>query len=67
MTTEERNWQEHKQISDLLWEAFMKTTPNTKAREDAKNSYLGESKDFWGEESLGITQLQGRISSTTGH
>ena len=60
-------WQEHKVASDLLWGAFMDTEPNTKAREDAKNAYLDESKDFWGEEALGITQLQGRISSTTGH
>ena len=67
MTTPKRTWNEHKQSSDLLWEAYMKTAPNTRAREDAKNAYLDESNDFWGEESLGITQLQGRISSTTGH
>ena len=62
MTTE-KTWHEHKLLSDLLWEAFAKTLLGTREREDAKNAYLDESKSFWGEESLGITQLQGRIEA----
>lgn len=64
---EARAWQKHKQESDRLWQVFLDTQVGTKEREKAKDDYLAESRGFWGEESLGITQLQGRISSTTGH
>ena len=62
---EAREWADHKRKSDILWQAFVNTQVGSKEREEAKEAYLGESKEFWGEESLGITQLQGRIASTT--
>ena len=58
-----RTWEEHKLASNILWEGFISASPGSKEREDAKDAYLAESKDFWGEEALGITQLQGRIAS----
>ena len=60
MTEQKKTWGEHKAASDLLWDAFEATGVGTKAREDAKKAYLAESEEFWGEESLGITQLWGR-------
>ena len=56
-----REWTVHKHKSDILWQAFLNTQAGSREREEAKETYLSESKDFWGEESLGITQLQGRI------
>jgi len=60
---EGRKWAEHKRESDILWQAFLNTEAGSVEREEAKEAYLAESKEFWGMESLGITQLQGRIDS----
>lgn len=43
---EAREWADHKEASDILWQAFLNASRETK--EEAREAYLKESKEFWG-------------------